>query len=51
MNEIKLSTSLVNVIMQYLGSRPYTEVFQLIEAIQKEAKDQAAAPAGDNVVQ
>jgi hypothetical protein len=40
MNEIKLSTNLVNGILQYLGTRPYTEVFQLIEAIQKEAKDQ-----------
>jgi hypothetical protein len=45
MNEIKLSTSLVNVIMQYLGSRPYTEVFQLIEAIQKEAKAASEPPA------
>ena len=41
MNEIKISTNLVNAILQYLGTRPYTEVFQIIEAIQKEAK---AAP-------
>jgi len=40
MNDIKLSTNLVNAIMQYLGTRPYTEVFQVIEAIQKEAKAQ-----------
>ena len=40
MNEIKLSTNLVNAILQYLGTRPYTEVFQVIEAIQKEAKKQ-----------
>jgi hypothetical protein len=40
MNEIKLSTNLVNAILQYLGSRPYADVFQLVEAIQKEAKDQ-----------
>lgn len=40
MNEIKLSTNLVNAILQYLGTRPYTEVFQVIEAIQKEAKEQ-----------
>jgi hypothetical protein len=45
MNEIKLSTNLVNAILQYLGSRPYTEVFPLIEAIQKEAKEQAQPPA------
>jgi hypothetical protein len=37
MNDIKLSTNLVNAILQYLGSRPYTEVFQIIDAIQKEA--------------
>jgi len=40
-NELKISTNLVNAILQYLGSRPYTEVFPLIEAIQKEAKEQA----------
>jgi len=40
MNDIKLSTNLVNAILQYLGTRPYTEVFQVIEAIQKEAKKQ-----------
>ena len=45
MNEIKLSTNLVNAILQYLGSRPYTEVFPLIEAIQKEAKEQPQLPA------
>jgi hypothetical protein len=54
MNELKLSTNLVNAILQYLGTRPYTEVFQVIEAIQKEAKDQTAPkmePVGDNPVQ
>ena len=40
MNEIKLSTNLVNAILQYLGSRPYADVFQLVEAIQKEGKEQ-----------
>jgi hypothetical protein len=40
MNELKISTNLVNAIFQYLGSRPYAEVFQLVEAIQKEAKEQ-----------
>jgi hypothetical protein len=45
MNEIKLSTNLVNAIMQYLGTRPYADVFQLVDAIQKEAKEQAQPPA------
>jgi hypothetical protein len=40
MNEITLSTQLVNAILQYLGTRPYADVFQLVEAIQKEAKTQ-----------
>ena len=45
MNDIKLSTNLVNAILQYLGTRPYTEVFQVIEAIQKEAKAASEQPA------
>jgi hypothetical protein len=40
---ITLSTQLVNTILQYLGSKPYAEVFQLIGAIQKEAKTQQTA--------
>ena len=37
MDKLTFSTNLVNAILQYLGSRPYTEVFQIIDAIQKEA--------------
>lgn len=44
MNEVKLSTQLVNAILQYLGTRPYTEVFQVIEAIQNEAKTASEQP-------
>ena len=40
MDEIKLSANLVNAILQYLGTKPFQEVFQLIEAIQTEAKNQ-----------
>jgi hypothetical protein len=41
MNEqITLSTPLVNGILQYLGTRPYGEVFQLIQAIQEQAAPQ-----------
>jgi hypothetical protein len=40
MEKITLSTQLVNAIMQYLGTRPFAEVFQMIEAVQKEAKEQ-----------
>lgn len=41
--DIKLSVNTVNQILGYLGSRPYQEVFQLIEAIQNEAKNQPQA--------
>ena len=40
MEKITLSTQLANAILQYLGTRPFGEVFQLIEAVQKEAKEQ-----------
>ena len=43
MDKITLSTQLANQIMGYLGTRPYQEVFQLIEAIQKEVQAQANA--------
>ena len=49
MNEIKLSTNLVNAIMQYLGTRPYADVFQLVDAIQKEAKEQPKNVDSENV--
>lgn len=38
MEKLTLSTQLVNQILGYLGSRPYQETFQLIEALQKEAQ-------------
>jgi hypothetical protein len=46
MDKITLSTQLVNQIMSYLGTKPFTEVFQLIDSVQKEAQAQqpAAAP-------
>lgn len=40
MEKITLQINLVNIILQYLGTRPYGEVFQIIDAIQKEAKEQ-----------
>ena len=51
MDEIKLSTNLVNAVLQYLGSRPFVEVAGLITEIQKQASAQGAqpvqAPAGE----
>jgi len=40
MNELVISTQVLNQILAYLGSRPYQEVFQMIEALQAEAKNQ-----------
>jgi len=36
--KITLSVNLVNALLGYLGKRPYEESFQLIAAIQEEAK-------------
>lgn len=44
MDEIKLSTQLINGILQYLGSRPFVEVAGLINEIQKQAAAQGATP-------
>ena len=40
MEKITLSTQLINAVMGYLGTRPYQEVFQLIDSLQTEAKNQ-----------
>lgn len=45
MNEIKLTTDLVNAILQYLGNRPYVETAGLIQAVQQQANAQGAQPA------
>jgi len=47
MNEIKLTTDLVNAIMQYLGSKPFVEVAGLIQEVQKQAQAQGAQPAAE----
>ena len=46
MNEqtITLSLNLVNGILQYLGTRPYAEVTNLIQAIQEQAIHQVQVP-------
>ena len=38
MENMTLPIQLINQILAYLGTRPYQEVFQLIEALQKEAQ-------------
>jgi hypothetical protein len=38
MENFPISVNLMNAVLQYLGARPYQEVFQLIQAIQEAAK-------------
>jgi hypothetical protein len=42
--EIKLTLGLVNAVLQYLGTRPYAEVFPLIAEIQSQATPQVPVP-------
>ena len=42
---LQLPIDLVNQVLGYLGTRPYQEVFQLIQAIQEAAKSPAALEA------
>lgn len=49
MEKVNLSTNLVNAVLQYLGTKPYAEVAQLIAAIQKEAQEQVAKPEIEDV--
>jgi hypothetical protein len=45
MNEnVKVSLPLVNGILQYLGTRPFSEVFQLVNAIHAEVQPQIPMP-------
>jgi hypothetical protein len=43
METVKLSTQLVNALLQYLGQQPYVQVANLIGQIQKEAQEKPPA--------
>lgn len=45
MEKLVISTNLVNGILQYLSTRPYLEVANLIGAITKEVESQVATQA------
>lgn len=47
--KISLSTNLINGVLQYLGTKPFAEVSQLIQAIQQEAQGQVP-PAEPDLV-
>lgn len=40
MDKLIISAQVLNQILGYLGTRPYQEVYQMIEALQDEAKNQ-----------
>jgi hypothetical protein len=42
---VTLNLNLVNAILNYLGSRPFAEVYQLVQAIQDAAQQKAEPPA------
>jgi hypothetical protein len=44
MKEITLSIELANAVLQYLGTRPYQEVFQIIAALQQAAAEKPVEP-------
>lgn len=43
--KIELTLNLVNGILQYLGTRPYAEVFPIVQEIQAQAVPQIPVPA------
>jgi len=42
--KITLSLGLINGILQYLGTKPYAEVFPLVQEIQAQAGPQVPMP-------
>jgi hypothetical protein len=42
--KINLTLNLVNAVLQYLGTRPYQEVFPLVQEIQAQAVPQIPVP-------
>jgi hypothetical protein len=42
--EVKMSLQLVNGILQYLGTCPYGEVFQIVNAVHAEVQPQIPMP-------
>lgn len=38
MKKYEVSEELLNAVLNYMGTKPYSEVFQLVKAIQEQAK-------------
>jgi hypothetical protein len=49
MEKITLSVQTVNMIMGYIGTKPYQEVFQIIEEVQKEVAAQQTPPVATSL--
>lgn len=45
--KLQLPIEVANQILGYLGTRPYQEVFQLVQAIQEAAKPKDPEPRND----
>lgn len=45
--KVELTISLLNGLLNYLGSRPYGEVANLIQSMQQQVAPQLQAPADD----
>jgi hypothetical protein len=48
-DKLTISSALLNTVFQYLGTRPFQEVFQMIQDIQKEVGPQLPENQGSNV--
>lgn len=42
--KVELTLGLVNAVLQYLGTRPFSEVFMLVQEIQAQATPQVKVP-------
>ena len=49
--KIELNLDLVNAILTYLGTKPFVEVSQLINAVQQQAQGQITAPVEAEVIE
>ena len=49
MEHLLISTKVLDRVIGYLGTRPYQEVFQLIEALQAEARNQPVPEAAEKI--
>lgn len=46
--ELKIKIELANQIIAYLATRPYQEVYQLIDGIKEAAKPEPVVDGGEN---